>query len=132
MDESVNPRRSWLTLGLIAAACLPAALAGAQELADPTRPPSAPMTGELVQATSGPVLQWIYVSQARTEAMVSGKVVRVGERLGNARVVKISESNVVLRNASGLQTLHLFPVTEKHVADGQKQSAPGDHSKNQR
>ena len=132
MDEPVNPRRSCLFLALLAAAALPATLAMAQELADPTRPASAPLSAGGMVVQSGPVLQWVYVSPSRTEAMISGRVVRVGERLGKAQVVKISESSVVLRNASGLQTLSLFPGIQKQFTAGQKPSASGDRSQNQR
>jgi MSHA biogenesis protein MshK len=41
--------------------------------------------------------------------------VNLGEKFGDARVVKISESEVVLRNGSNLQTLKLFPGLEKQL-----------------
>ncbi len=132
MDESVNPRRCWLRLCLIAAVCLPALSVTAQELADPTRPATAPLAAGVVSAQSGPVLQWVYVSPSRLEAMISDRVVHVGDRLGKAQVVKISESGVVLRSASGLQTLRLFQGMDKKSEAGEKQSFAGDHSKNQR
>lgn len=132
MDESVNPRLCWRLLCLIAAAWLPAVSVMAQELADPTRPATAPLAAGAVNAQSGPVLQWVYVSPSRLEAMISDRVVHVGDRIGKAQVVKISESRVVLRSASGLQTLRLFQGMDKKSEAGEQQSVAGDHSKKQR
>lgn len=132
MDVPVNPRWCWRRFCLIAAAWLSALPAMAQELADPTRPATAPLAAGAVSAQSGPVLQWVYVSPSRLEAMISDRVVHVGDRLGKAQVVKISESSVVLRSASGLQTLRLFQGMDKKSEAGEQQSVAGDHSRNQR
>jgi MSHA biogenesis protein MshK len=81
---------------------------------DPMRPPDAPQTGSASDMNKS-VLKSILISSQRTEALIGGKVVRVGERIGNASVVKISESEVILRDENGLQTLKLFPGIEKRI-----------------
>jgi MSHA biogenesis protein MshK len=42
-------------------------------------------------------------------AVVDGELVRVGSRLGDAEVVKIDESGVVLRSSGRTETLKLLP-----------------------
>jgi MSHA biogenesis protein MshK len=98
---------------------LPALATQAQGVPDPTRPPAAlnaPPTaaggGTLVRAESAqPQLQSILVSLrpgGRRVAVIDGKTVRQGERVGGALVVAIGPSEVVLRRGSQTQTLKLF------------------------
>lgn len=102
-------------------ACLPAATL-AQALADPTRPPRA---GELSpQAAGHGVLQSVLIAGSLREAIISGRVVHVGERYGEAEVVKIDEGEVVLRGAQGLQTLKLYPGIETRHMAGKLPAAP--------
>ena len=97
---------------------LPFSPATADEiLRDPTRPPAAlyaPDDG--AKAESGPMLQSVRLSRGRYTAIVSGKTVRVGDSLGNARVLRIGETEVVLKTGNGLRTLKLFPDVEKRPA----------------
>jgi MSHA biogenesis protein MshK len=81
---------------------------------DPMRPPDAPDAVAPADVDRS-VLKSILISPQRTEALIGDKVVRVGERIGNAHVVKISESEVILRDENGLQTLKLFPGIEKRI-----------------
>ena len=106
-----------LAAGLLA--CVPSVLA--QELADPTRPPSSFMegnTGDVQQAASGPVLQSVLISPRRREAIISGQTVKVGDSLGESKVVRITENEVVLRTGKALQTLKAFPGIEKQRTSG--------------
>ena len=119
MAEHMN-RRLWrkcLCAALWMAAAGSGQFAAAQGLGDPTQPPVAPQrtVSGFAAPDLGPALQSILISQFRTEAIVSGKVVHIGDRVGNARVVKISESEVLLRNENGLQTLKLFPGLVKRL-----------------
>ncbi len=101
---------------LIFAFCLLpfAAIAAAESLPDPTRPPASLNLGQQdVTKFSGPVLQSIMISLERRAAIISGQTVRLGEKFGNAEVIKISEGEVVLRSGKDLQTLKLFPNIEK-------------------
>jgi hypothetical protein len=45
--------------------------------------------------------------------VIDGRVVQLGERVGDARLVAISESQVVLQRANGRETLKLNPIVEK-------------------
>ncbi|HZW21676.1 MSHA biogenesis protein MshK [Noviherbaspirillum sp.] len=98
---------------LVAAFFLPAVQA--ETLVDPTRPPAAVSAGDVrgPAAEEGPVLQSILISPVRTVAIISGQTVRVGDRIGDAQVAKITENEVILRSGKGLQTLKLFPSVEK-------------------
>ncbi len=101
-------------------AFLPAATALAQPLADPTRPPQA---GDLAMPAAGAasklgVLQSVMIADGVREAIISGRVVHVGNRYEDAQVLKIAEGEVVLRTADGLQTLKLYPGIEtRHMDD---------------
>ena len=84
--------------------------AAAQLLTDPTRPPPALSSAEPGDsAEAAPVLQSVMISSAARTAIIGGQAVKLGGTYGDARVVKITESEVVLRSASGTETLKLYP-----------------------
>lgn len=92
----------------------------AENLPDPTRPPSVlgplpPGFGEEPDNAPAPmpVLQSIILSPTRKAAMISGQTVILGEKFGDARLVKLTPSEAVLRTGEGLQVLKLFPDVEK-------------------
>ena len=91
----------------------------AQALVDPTRPAgtSQAMTaGGAQAAVIAPELQFVSISPKSKSAVISGKVVFVGEKYGESRVVKISEGEVVLLASGGKQQiLKLYPDVEKQV-----------------
>lgn len=103
---------------LLVACGFAAHLASASEIFhDPTRPPSAlyvPNDSTFIQV--GPVLQSIRMANGRYTAVINGENVSVGSKIGEARVVKIRETEVVLKTADSLQTLKLFPEVEKRPA----------------
>lgn len=90
----------------------------AEALRDPTRPPARLEAGTADDgaAASGPVLQSVLLSPQRRLAIISGQTLKVGDKFGEARLVKIGENEVVLRNGTSLQTLKLFPNVEKQPA----------------
>jgi len=102
-----------LALGAGAAQAL-----AAEMLPDPTRPP----VGAGVEApgapvaAAGPVLQSVMIRPGRRAAVISGQLVVEGERFGDAKLVKVSEGEVVLIGPEGRQTLKLFPGVEKQFA----------------
>ena len=99
--------------------------ARAENLPDPTRPPSefeAAAGGAAV--TSGPMLQTVLISPRHKVAIINGETVKLGGMYGSARVVKISESGVVLNEGGSLQTLKLFPSVEKTIPRSAKANAP--------
>lgn len=100
-----------------------ASMVSSQSLSDPTRPPASLRNGQEGNSqlmTSGPVLQSVLVSPVRNVAIISGLTVRTGEKFGDARVTKITESEVTLSGSNGVQTLKLFPGVEKDVASNRK------------
>ncbi|TAK87894.1 MAG: MSHA biogenesis protein MshK [Betaproteobacteria bacterium] len=114
---------------LIAALCaLGALLAGssaspaalAQALHDPMRPPagSDPSATEASKDSVARTarLQSVLISPGRRVAVIDGRVVRLGERVGDATLVAISESQVVLQRPGGRETLKLNPVVNKKAA----------------
>lgn len=46
-------------------------------------------------------------------ALINGTVVELGGRVGESRLVKVSEDHVVLRGPQGDETLRLTPAAEK-------------------
>lgn len=104
----------------ILVALLAGALAHAQALVDPTRPPATiESSGEReTSADSGPVLQSVLISPSRKIAIINGQMLKLGDKFGEARVARITENEVVLRNGQQMQTLKLFPQVEKQAASG--------------
>lgn len=104
---------------LVATICASAALlagsAMAQPLADPMRPPIA---GPVESATkpAEPAVQMIMIAPERRYAVIDGQTVTQGGRVGDARVVRIAETEVTLRGPAGeTKVLKLLPQVEKKV-----------------
>ena len=108
---------------MIIASCV-AVTAGAQGLTDPTRPPGALATpaGE-GGYTGGPVLQSVKLSPGRKVAVISGEMVTLGGRYGSARLVRLTESEAVLKEGAETTVLKLFPLVEKRMAGDLKKNA---------
>lgn len=103
---------------LMCAACMagsPLSTVAAENLADPTRPPSTlAVTGSTTDKTADvPVLQSVLISPYRKVAVINGEALQVGDRLDDARVSRIAEAEVVLVRGGRTQTLKLFPGIEK-------------------
>lgn len=86
----------------------------AQALVDPTRPPdAAPVLGSAASAGAArPRLQSVLISNqpgGRRLAVIDGRSVRAGDKVGGAVVVSIGEASVVLRRGKTLETLRLYP-----------------------
>lgn len=123
MAESLNraARRVLLHGGWLLMTLAVAGQALAQEnLPDPTRPPVMMQAhGEAASSGPGePVLQSVLISPGRKVAIISGETVQMGDRVGEARVVRIAEGQVVLARGGQTQTLKLFPGIEKRRAKG--------------
>ncbi len=108
--RSMRDRIARAVTGLI---CLSVAMpSGAQALSDPTRPPIP--AGVPVAATrnaaSGPLLQSILLSPSRRLALIDGRMVRVGDRVGNAQVVAIDFDSVKLRRGDSISVMKLLDV----------------------
>ena len=95
---------------VIIALLAPPALA--QPLADPTRPPDFTAPGTAT-APSGPRLHSVLISPGRRLAVVDGETVAVGGKVGDATVVQISETEVVLKRGDETERLTMFSGIEK-------------------
>lgn len=125
MAEFVNISR-YIALGRLGIVLLTASSMAdvmAEGFRDPTRPPASLSASSENNRSNGtpdatsvaPVLQSILMSPGRTMAIISGRTVTVGEQVGDARVIKITATEVQLRNGKDQQTLKLFPDVEKRV-----------------
>lgn len=82
---------------------------------DPTRPP-ANLGGAAdtdAEAGGGTTLQSVIISPTNKAAIISGVMVKLGEKYGDAVLVKVTENEVVLKSGTTSQVLKLHPGVEK-------------------
>jgi MSHA biogenesis protein MshK len=95
-------------------------VAMAQSLQDPTRPPQLVMPESATEQTlAGPVLQSILIAPQRRVAIISGQAVELNGKYGELTLIRMSETEVVLRNPQNpkeTQTLKLFPGVDKRMS----------------
>ncbi|HLU76422.1 MAG TPA: hypothetical protein VKZ48_00805 [Burkholderiales bacterium] len=96
-----------------AALALGTMAAYAQALNDPMRPPQFSVTASAPEA--GPVLQSVIISKERRYAIISGERIAVGGVYGEAKLVRIAENEVTLRDAAGETVLKLVPEIKKQI-----------------
>ena len=91
--------------------------AGLAQVQDPTRPPAALVVPEPGAAAASPVesgLQTVIMRPGgKSAAVINGQYVEVGGKVGDRRVVRISESEVVLKGESGREVLRMTPAIDK-------------------
>jgi len=90
-------------------------VASAQVLIDPTKPPPeiyTPLTQAGSAAPESDRLQTIIISPTRRAAIINGQTVELGAKHGDAKLVEVSESGVILLGPQGRQVLALFPGVE--------------------
>jgi len=117
----MNPRNAATLFALAAFAITESALA---QLADPTRPPNLsglPFGTELA-VPSGPVLQSIVLSPVRRLALIDGKLIGIGDRVGAATLVGIDFDSVRLREGGGTKVVKLLPEVQKRDKDMESRS----------
>jgi len=92
----------------------PAASAGAVNatMVDPTRPYASP-SAESEGSGGGLVLQSVMISPVQRVAIISGRLVRLGDQVGGATVVNIAETEVALKDGTQVQTLRMYPGVNK-------------------
>lgn len=105
-----------LLLPIAFGALLPGRLV-AQGVADPTRPPLT-VTLPAADATAAPPvatgLQTILRRKgARPAVIINGQYVELGGKVGDARLVQINESEVILQGPGAREELRLTPAVEK-------------------
>lgn len=102
---------SLLAAGIMGAGCVLA------QTADPTRPAAAMMTPEPGGGAAPPVESGVQTVILRpggkSAAVINGQYVAVGDMLGDKRVMKISESEVVLKGEGGREVIKVMPAIEK-------------------
>src|SRR5450759_1304523 len=124
---SQAPRKMAIQGGFLLLVYAATPVSFAENFLDPTRPPASlglAQEGTVSPPAAGPVLQSVLISPGRMVAIISGKTVRLGEKFGEARVVKITESEVVLRSGTDSQTLKLFPRIEKRLTSSRADIKP--------
>ena len=91
--------------------------ANAAPFADPTRPPTItePVPGATASA-QGPRLESVLIAPDRRIAVINGQQVVVGTRIAGGQVLRITESEVIIRGAESEQTLKLVPDTARTPA----------------
>lgn len=115
------------SLRLLLAAALASVLAGAAmlsqgqtPLADPTRPPAQALEAAPATAAAGPAasgLQAVIMRPGRKPlAVINGSTVVLGGKLGDATLVRLSESEAVLQGPGGREVLRLTPGAEMKPA----------------
>jgi MSHA biogenesis protein MshK len=106
-------------VGLVLALMIAATL-NAGELQDPTRPSflspgaDAAAAGD-TKTTPSLVLNAIRLSPTRRSAMINDRSIKVGERIGDARVVAIDRDGVRLQRGTEQFTLRLLPIRVKQA-----------------
>jgi len=104
---------SSFALLVVLAGAISSASAWAQITTDPTRP----ATGFAIEAPEGAAagnqLQSVMISPTRSAAIINGVTVRLGEKYGDAVLVKVAESEVVLKSGNEQQVLKLYPGVVK-------------------
>jgi hypothetical protein len=147
MGRSVAAAPRWA----VSSCCLMVLVIGiahAEELPDPTRPPSGIFaTGAGTGGGAGTVreaaenrstgLRTIIISDTRRAAIIDGKTVELGGEHGGAKLIEVNEGSVVMQRAQSRQVLALFPdvkITRKDTPDQEsaKKESPHKVSPNKR
>jgi len=104
------------------------ASAVAQVVTDPTRPPGSYAAGDpevAADAGGGIVLQSVMISPTLKAAIINGEMVRLGQKYGDAVLIKVTENEAVLKSGNDTQVLKLYPGVEKReIAPAAKKDAP--------
>lgn len=113
------PRARSLAAFWLSLACATAPAMARQALPDPTRPPPeaslVPGAAMAMPSGGGPRLQSVLVSSkpgGRRLAVIDGQTVRLGAKFDGAVLVKVTDTEVVLRRGKELQVLTLFPKAD--------------------
>jgi len=102
-------------------------------LADPTRPPDlvepAPAGTAAAAGVKSRGLQTVILREGQQPmAVINGVQVKLGDKLGDATLVKLNEFEAVLQGPSGREVLRMTPGIEKTSATP-KPAAPQDNVK---
>lgn len=106
--------------------------AWAEDLPDPTRPPAAILSPDTYQADGGAQegLHSVIISKHRRAAIIDGQTVELGGKVGDARLIRVEETSVVLRGPDGRERLLLFPDVKKLDRKARHHTQPPQVKKN--
>lgn len=116
---------------LIALVLLVVATSATAQSADPTRPPAAWLAPvddarSAGESAGGLRLQSVLMRQGgRPVAVIGGKTVALGDRVGGATLVRLNEREAVLQGADGVTHLYLTPDVEKQMIETPKPRKTG-------
>ena len=96
---------------------------------DPTKPPSGFAVGDPEMAGEGggggPVLQSVLISASGRAAIINGEMVKLGQKYGDAVLIRVAENEVALKSGDSTQVLKLYPGVEKRdIAPPAAKAAP--------
>ncbi len=80
---------------------------------DPTRPPAGQDGVEGAAPVENGIQTVILRPGGKSAVVINGQYLRVGDKFGDKRVLKISESEVVLKGESGREVIKVTPAIEK-------------------
>ncbi|KXB30241.1 hypothetical protein AT959_12845 [Dechloromonas denitrificans] len=112
----MNARLRYLAIVLGVLAALPALAEG-----DPTRPPAGWLQGRPDAAeTAKDKVDWrlqsvLWPQRGKPVAIIGGRTVPLGGRLGEARLIRLTEHAAVLQGPEGLTRLYLTPDVKKQM-----------------
>ena len=109
-----------ITLFCLLSSILPMSLQ-AQALRDPTQPPAAflaPVNSNGLDATEGEIPARVLHSVirrhgARPVAVINGEKIRLGEKIDEFILVKVTETQATLKGPAGTEVLVMSPSVEK-------------------
>jgi MSHA biogenesis protein MshK len=122
LDTRRSALIAWLAIG---SALALGDAAWSQAMTDPTRPPAGLAAGEPEGETTagGPVLQSVLIAPSGSAAIIIGEMVKLGQKYGDAVLVKVAETEVVLKSGGATQVLKLYPGVDKRT-EGTVETAP--------
>ena len=71
---------------------------------------------DAADAGGGMMLQSVIISPTSKAAIISGVLVKLGEKYGDAVLVKVAENEVVLKSGTTSQVLKLYPGVDRSDA----------------
>lgn len=103
---------------------LPSLVMAQTTMRDPTLPPAAFSAGQSDTGATADEFRLEAIRRPRNgqaEALINGEFWRVGQMLGARKIIRIGESEVVLRGGGGLdETLRMSPSVEKIMKTNRK------------
>lgn len=114
------------SLTVVIAAVLGFAFGGVragEALPDPTRPPpgfggepAGKEAAAAIEAEQSPKLTSVIIpAKGKPRAVIGGKILHVGDRVGELEILRIAETGVILGGPQGRETILLTPGIEKKM-----------------